>query len=30
VIQDGYRGCIYSNARHVFSIKFTDMLRAKF
>jgi transcriptional regulator of PTS gene len=30
VIQDGYRGCIYSNARHVFSIKLTDLLKAKF
>ena len=30
VIEDGYRGCIYSNARHVFAIKLTDMLRAKF
>ncbi|MDX9826939.1 MAG: ROK family protein [Spirochaetia bacterium] len=30
VIEDGYRGCIYSNARHVFAIKLADMLRAKF
>lgn len=30
VIEDGYRGCIYSNARHVFAIKLAEMLRAKF
>jgi transcriptional regulator of PTS gene len=30
LIEDGYRGCIYSNARHVFGIKLAEMLRAKF
>lgn len=30
VIEDGYRGCIYSNARHVFAIKLAEMLKAKF
>ncbi|MEW6549483.1 MAG: ROK family protein [Spirochaetota bacterium] len=30
VIEEGYRGCIYSNARQVFAAKLGDMLRAKF
>ena len=29
-INDGYRGCIYTNARHVFANKLGEMLRAKF
>jgi len=29
-IDDGYRGCIYTNARHVFDRKLGEMLRAKF
>ena len=29
-IRDGYRGCIYTNARHVFAKKLGEMLRAKF
>ena len=29
-INDGYRGCIYTNAKHVFARKFEEMLRAKF
>jgi transcriptional regulator of PTS gene len=29
-IEDGYRGCIYTNARHVFAKKLGELLRAKF
>ena len=29
-VEDGYRGCIYTNARHVFAKKLGEMLRAKF
>jgi len=29
-IHEGYRGCIYTNARHVFARKLGEMLRAKF
>jgi transcriptional regulator of PTS gene len=30
IIKDGYRGCIYTNARYVFANKLRKMLRAKF